>query len=75
MSDPYHLSRFIDAPALFFEQAHDELRAGRKKTHWIWFVFPQVAGLGTARARLNFQFFYGETNLRVRASEVSGNRV
>jgi uncharacterized protein (DUF1810 family) len=65
MSDPYHLSRFIDAPALFFEQAHDELRAGRKKTHWIWFVFPQVAGLGTARARLNFQFFlWGDKSAR-----------
>jgi uncharacterized protein (DUF1810 family) len=41
------LSRFVDAQASgVYEQALRELRAGRKQGHWIWFVFPQIAGLG-----------------------------
>jgi uncharacterized protein (DUF1810 family) len=43
------LSRFVDAQAGgVYEQALAELRAGRKRGHWIWFVFPQVAGLGSS---------------------------
>ena len=44
--DPYGLSRFIDAQTGTYGQALAELRAGRKASHWMWFVFPQVAGLG-----------------------------
>jgi len=46
MSDPYHLHRFIDAQATTFATALTELHAGRKTSHWMWFVFPQLAGLG-----------------------------
>jgi uncharacterized protein (DUF1810 family) len=46
VSDPYDLQRFVDAQAYTYGQALAELRAGEKRTHWIWFVFPQVAGLG-----------------------------
>ena len=46
MSDPYDLQRFVDAQAQTYDQALAELRAGEKRTHWMWFVFPQVAGLG-----------------------------
>lgn len=46
MSDPHQLSRFCDAQSDIFETALDELRAGRKQTHWMWFIFPQLAGLG-----------------------------
>jgi len=42
----FDLERFIDAQATDFEIALSELRAGRKKTHWIWYVFPQLEGLG-----------------------------
>ena len=45
-SDPHHLERFLEAQANAYTQALAELRAGRKRTHWIWFIFPQVAGLG-----------------------------
>ena len=45
-SDPYDLRRFVDAQARVFEQVRAELREGRKRSHWMWFVFPQVAGLG-----------------------------
>jgi uncharacterized protein (DUF1810 family) len=44
--DPYDLQRFVDAQAGTHAQALAELRAGRKAGHWMWFVFPQVAGLG-----------------------------
>ena len=46
MSDPFDLQRFVDAQAQTYEQALSELREGQKRTHWMWFVFPQVAGLG-----------------------------
>jgi uncharacterized protein (DUF1810 family) len=46
MSDPFDLQRFVDAQAQTYEQALTELRDGEKRTHWMWFVFPQVAGLG-----------------------------
>lgn len=46
MSDPYGLARFVDAQRPVYDQILRELRAGRKESHWMWFVFPQVAGLG-----------------------------
>lgn len=48
MADPYDLARFIEAQAPVIEAARGELAAGRKATHWMWFVFPQVAGLGAS---------------------------
>lgn len=45
-TDPHDLQRFVDAQDPVIDQVKDELRSGRKRTHWIWFVFPQVAGLG-----------------------------
>lgn len=44
--DPFELARFVDAQQAVHAQALAELRAGRKRTHWMWFVFPQMAGLG-----------------------------
>jgi len=48
--DPFNLRRFVDAQedAAIYARALAELRAGRKQSHWIWFVFPQVAGLGAS---------------------------
>ena len=46
-ADPFQLERFVEAQAEgVYERALAELRTGRKKSHWMWFVFPQVAGLG-----------------------------
>ena len=45
-SDPHDLIRFVDAQNGVFEAARAELRNGRKASHWMWFVFPQIAGLG-----------------------------
>ncbi|MGI3900999.1 MAG: DUF1810 domain-containing protein [Janthinobacterium lividum] len=46
MDDPHHLQRFVDAQAPVFEAVMAELSSGRKRNHWMWFVFPQIAGLG-----------------------------
>ncbi|WP_158902309.1 DUF1810 domain-containing protein [Burkholderia sp. L27(2015)] len=46
MDDPFDLQRFVDAQEPVFEQVCKELRAGEKRTHWMWFVFPQIHGLG-----------------------------
>lgn len=48
MTDPHGLQRFVAAQdgGLAYENACSELRAGRKRSHWMWFVFPQLAGLG-----------------------------
>ena len=48
MDDPFDLQRFVDAQAGVYDQALAELRAGRKQTHWMWFIFPQLAGLGSS---------------------------
>ncbi len=45
-ADPYNLQRFLDAQRRVYEQAEHELRAGRKQSHWMWFIFPQIKGLG-----------------------------
>lgn len=44
--DPFELSRFVAAQDRVFETALAELRAGRKQTHWMWFIFPQLRALG-----------------------------
>ena len=44
--DPHDLARFVRAQAGLYDTALAELRAGRKRSHWIWFIFPQIAGLG-----------------------------
>ena len=46
MDDPHDLARFVEAQAPVFDQVLRELGAGRKESHWMWFVFPQIAGLG-----------------------------
>lgn len=45
-ADPFDLHRFVAAQAPVIDDVIAELAAGRKRTHWMWFVFPQIAGLG-----------------------------
>jgi len=59
MDDPFNLARFIDAQSADYEQVLRELRAGRKQSHWIWFVFPQLKGLG----RSSMAEYYGVGSL------------
>ncbi|WP_437995845.1 DUF1810 domain-containing protein [Sorangium sp. So ce185] len=46
MPDPYDLQRFVDAQAPVYDRVLAELRRGQKTSHWMWFIFPQVRGLG-----------------------------
>jgi uncharacterized protein (DUF1810 family) len=48
LSDPFNLERFVTAQNAVFEQVCAELRGGRKEGHWIWFIFPQMRGLGSS---------------------------
>lgn len=55
MSDPFDLDRFLNAQSGVYPQVLAELRAGQKRSHWIWFIFPQVKGLGQS----SHSQFYG----------------
>ena len=46
MTDPFDLERFVDAQLPVYTRVLAELRRGRKQSHWMWFIFPQLAGLG-----------------------------
>jgi uncharacterized protein (DUF1810 family) len=46
MNDYFNLQRFVDAQAPLYERVRIELRIGQKASHWMWFIFPQIAGLG-----------------------------
>jgi uncharacterized protein (DUF1810 family) len=54
-SDPYDLERFVEAQSQVWEQVRSELRAGSKRGHWMWFIFPQMCGLGMSETSR----FYG----------------
>jgi uncharacterized protein (DUF1810 family) len=56
MTTPYQLERFVDAQDLngMYARAESELRAGRKVEHWMWFIFPQIAGLGHSSTSQKF---------------------
>ena len=47
-ADPYNLERFVDAQDDAYERALAEIARGRKTTHWMWFIFPQIEGLGSS---------------------------
>ena len=49
MESIYDLERFVQAQAPLYDGVLDELRAGRKRSHWMWFIFPQIAGLGRSQ--------------------------
>jgi len=58
-NDPYKLERFVAAQAGVFEQALSEVRNGQKVSHWMWYIFPQLRGLGQSETALR----YGILNL------------
>ena len=54
MDDPHHLARFVDAQADSYPRALAELGRGHKTSHWMWWVFPQLAGLGRSPTARNY---------------------
>jgi uncharacterized protein (DUF1810 family) len=54
LKDPYNLQRFVDAQSPVFERVISELRQGCKRGHWMWFIFPQISGLGHSATAVRF---------------------
>jgi len=54
MDDPYLLRRFVDAQEPVYRRVLAELRQGRKQSHWMWFIFPQIKGLGHSAMATKF---------------------
>jgi uncharacterized protein (DUF1810 family) len=54
VADPFNLERFVDAQTPVYERVRRELEAGRKESHWMWFIFPQIAGLGRSAMSIRF---------------------
>ncbi|BBX08113.1 DUF1810 domain-containing protein [Mycolicibacterium aichiense] len=52
--DPFELRRFVDAQDRVYDQVLAELRAGAKRSHWIWFIFPQLGALGNSSTAKRF---------------------
>jgi len=52
--DPYNLERFVTAQDSVFKQVLSELKAGTKMSHWMWFIFPQIRGLGRSPISIEF---------------------
>jgi len=71
--DPFQ--HFLDAQTLTYDTALAELRAGRKRTHWMWFIFPQVAGLGTSPRAQRFAIPSLREAERYLAHPVLGSRL
>src|SRR6201992_495827 len=74
-SDQFDLNRFIKAQRPLYTTVLDELRKGRKKTHWIWFIFPQVEGLGHSAMARHYSIRSRREAQAYRAHEVLGVRL
>ena len=75
MEDRYHLQRFIDAQNPVYEKVCTELRDGRKESHWMWFIFPQIRGLGNSPTATAFGISSREEAEAYLAHPVLGNRL
>ena len=73
--DPFDLDRFVQAQEGIYEQALEELRRGRKDSHWMWFIFPQVAGLGRSMMAQAFAIGSAEEGEAYLAHPVLGVRL
>jgi uncharacterized protein (DUF1810 family) len=75
MVDAFNLQRFLDAQAPVYERARRELKAGRKESHWMWFIFPQIAGLGQSPMSIRFAIASLDEAQAYLAQPVLGARV
>lgn len=73
--DPFDLDRFVAAQARNFDQALAELRAGQKQSHWMWYVFPQIAGLGSSPTSRHYAIRGGDEATAYLAHPVLGPRL
>lgn len=75
MIDPFDLERFVEAQAPVYERVRSELREGRKLSHWMWFVFPQIEGLGSSAMARRFAIGSREEAQAYLAHPVLGPRL
>ena len=75
MADPHNLARFVAAQDPVFDRVCAELAAGRKRTHWMWFVFPQIAGLGRSPTARAYAIASGDEAAAYLAHPVLGHRL
>ena len=54
LNDPYDLERFVEAQSRVYDTVRAELRQGSKRSHWMWFIFPQIKGLGSSATAVHF---------------------
>lgn len=74
-ADPHGLQRFVDAQNTLYDNVISELRAGRKGTHWIWFIFPQLRGLGRSPTAQHYGIASREEAVAYLEHEVLGPRL
>lgn len=53
-NDPFKLERFVEAQNGVYDRVCEELRAGKKQSHWMWFIFPQLQGLGSSEMAVRY---------------------
>jgi uncharacterized protein (DUF1810 family) len=75
MKDPYDLTRFVDAQHTVYSRVIAELSDGRKQSHWMWFIFPQIAGLGFSAMAQRFAIGSREEAVAYLAHHVLGPRL
>jgi uncharacterized protein (DUF1810 family) len=75
VNDIHRLQRFVDAQNEVFEAVRSELRAGRKTSHWIWFIFPQIKGLGHSASAREFAILSREEAAAYAAHPILGPRL
>ncbi len=75
MDDRFQLKRFVDAQQPVYEEVLGELRAGRKRSHWMWFIFPQIAGLGHSAMADRFALWSLDETVAYLAHSVLGQRL
>jgi uncharacterized protein (DUF1810 family) len=75
MTDPFDLQRFVDAQAPVYQRVVAELRHGRKQSHWMWFIFPQLAGLGHSPMARRFAIRSREEAIAYLGHSVLGPRL
>jgi uncharacterized protein (DUF1810 family) len=74
-NDPFHLSRFVAAQERDYSRALAEIRSGRKRTHWIWYIFPQIEGLGYSSTSQQFAIRSAAEAAAYLAHPVLGSRL
>ena len=75
MDDRFQLRRFVDAQQPVYEKVLGELRAGRKRSHWMWFIFPQITGLGHSAMTDRFALSSLDEAVAYLAHSVLGQRL